>query len=80
MIVKENFKAMVSFTNMEKNYTNCQNYWDNLWYVLQFWEKLRYMYSTIIWKKIYGVFGNCNFYNSSAKLLWFNQNGGWKLF
>ena len=75
-------KAMVTFTNLEKNYTNCQNYWDNLWYVLLFWEKFKiYLNSTILCKKsmLTSVIAILQFIYVSAKLLWFNQNGGWKL-
>ena len=60
-------KAKVTFTNKEKNYTNCQNYWDNLWYVLLFWEKVKIYVLYNHLEKIYGIFGNCNFYNSFAK-------------
>ena len=80
MIVKKYVKSYGNLYEYGKNYTNWWNYWDILWYVLQFWEKFKtYMYSIIVWKKSMVSFGNCKFYNSSAKLLWFNQNDGWKL-
>ena len=41
VIVKKYVKSYGNLYEYGKNHTNCWNYWDNLWYVLQFWEKFK---------------------------------------